>query len=385
MNSKITLINDTPIYAMYFGDKPIYNMYGDILTKLSQLNVTENGIYIAANDGYDGYSEVLVNVEGLDFSSIGYDKELSDKINNEFIAPLKYSKKLLDEWDSSTTSTSSLYRNDIQLVYAPNIDTSNVTNMTSMFYGCSSLQTIPHFNTSNVVNMQNMFDGCTSLQTIPHFNTSNVVNMQNMFDTCSKLTTIPLFDTSKVTSMSNMFYYCVSLQSIPLLDTSNVTTMGNMFNGCSKLTTLPLLDTSNVTSMSSMFYNCRTIQTIPELNTNKVTDMSSMFNGCSNLQSLPLLDCGNVTSMNRIFGTSNITTLTNLGGFKDLKISITSYFLDKAPNLTTESLMNVINNLFDLTANGLSGQSLKFGSTNINKLTAEQIAVVTAKGWTLIA
>ena len=40
--------------------------------------------------------------------------------------------------------------------------------------------------------------------------------------------------------------------------------------------------------------------------------------------------------------------------------------------------MNVINNLATV-----SGNTLKFGSTNLNKLTAEQIAVATAKGWTL--
>ena len=82
--------------------------------------------------------------------------------------------------------------------------------------------------------------------------------------------------------------------------------------------------------------------------------------------------------MSYFFGFSNIDTLADLGGFKNLSISITSYFLDRCPNLTVESLMNVINNLATV-----SGQTLKFGSTNLNKLTAEQIAVATNKGWTL--
>ena len=53
------------------------------------------------------------------------------------------------------------------------------------------------------------------------------------------------------------------------------------------------------------------------------------------------------------------------------------------PNATVESLMNVINNLYDLTANGLSGKTVKFGTTNLNKLTDEQKAVAVNKGWTL--
>ena len=82
--------------------------------------------------------------------------------------------------------------------------------------------------------------------------------------------------------------------------------------------------------------------------------------------------------MDYLFGFSTMDKLTDLGGFKNLSISVTAYFLDNCPNLTVESLMNVINNLATV-----SGQTLKFGSTNLNKLTAEQIAVATAKGWTL--
>ena len=35
--------------------------------------------------------------------------------------------------------------------------------------------------------------------------------------------------------------------------------MWNMFGGCSKLTTIPLLNASNVIDMSSMFYNCNNL------------------------------------------------------------------------------------------------------------------------------
>ena len=217
------------------------------------------------------------------------------------------------------------------------------------------------------------------------FDFSNVTDTSCMFFSCKNLTTIPLLDTSNVTNMEHMFAYCSQLTTIPTLDTSNVTDMSNMFEDCDSLTTIPLLDTSNATDMNYMFGSCNKLQSIPQFDTAKVVDMDYMFVSCSSLQSIPQLDCGNVTKMNTFFGYGNINTLTDLGGFKDLKISITSYFLDKTPNLTTDSLMNVINNLYDLTANGLSGKKLKFGNTNLNKLTEEQIAVATAKGWTLTA
>ena len=217
------------------------------------------------------------------------------------------------------------------------------------------------------------------------FDFSNVTDMSDMFDGCQNLTTIHKLNTSNVTNMDSMFYYCKRLTSIELLDTSNVSDMSYMFRSCQSLTTIPQLNTSNVTNMSYMFYDCQKLTTIPQLDTAKVTNMSNMFQYCTSLQSLPLFDCGKVTDMYDFFYFDNMNNLTYLGGFKDLKVSPGSYFLNKAPNLTIESLMNVINNVYDLTANGLSGQSLKFGSTNLNKLTAEQIAVATAKGWRLTA
>ena len=143
------------------------------------------------------------------------------------------------------------------------------------------------------------------------------------------------------------------------------------------------LDTSNVTNMGSMFSNCDKLVTIPQLDTSKVTNMSSMFCGCSNLNSIPLLDCGKVTGVSTMFGWEDINTLTDLGGFKNLKINFTDG-LNHLPNLTVQSLMNVINNLYDFRANGESTtKTLTLGTTNLNKLTDEQKAVATNKGWNL--
>ena len=366
-----------------------------------------------SNTTFSDYSTKIDEITtggSLDFSPIGYDAQLSRSIIDGYDADIAYSKQLLDDWEGGTIYIDSLFSNDKELVYAPLIDTSNVTNMSNMFNGCINLQTVPQFNTSNVTKMTQMFVNCSSLETIPLLDTSNVTAMDYMFSSCSSLKTIPQLNTTNVTKMNNMFSYCYSLKSIPLLDTSNVTAMERMFMNCESLNEIPLLDTSNVTNMtfmfnycrslneipllntsnvtnmSNMFANCQILKTIPQLNTSKVTNMNNMFSYSTALTSIPLLECGNVTNMKDIFGGFyTYSNLTDLGGFKDLKVSVTSDFLDKCPNLTVDSLMNVINNLYDLTANGLSGQSLKFSQTNLVKLSEEQIAVATAKGWTLIA
>jgi hypothetical protein len=66
--------------------------------------------------------------------------------------------------------------------------------------------------------------------------------------------------------------------------------------------------------------------------------------------------------------------LTNLGGFKNLK---TNLDLSNCLNLTHDSLMNVINNLATVENN----PTLTLGTTNIAKLTDNEIAIATNKGW----
>ena len=112
------------------------------------------------------------------------------------------------------------------------------------------------------------------------------------------------------------------------------------------------------------------------MDTSNVKYMVNMFSGCSSLISIPLLDTTKVINMGNIL--SGCESLKYLGGFKNLHISVTSGFLDFCPNLTVESLMNVINNLSQV-----YNLSLKFGSINLKKLTAAQKAIATNKGWTL--
>ena len=233
-------------------------------------------------------------------------------------------------------------------------------------------------------NADNLFYNYTG-SVVKYLDISNATSARSMFYYCDNLITIPQLDTSNVTKMDSMFYHCSSLLTIPQLNTSKVTNMYNMFYNCDKLITIPQLDTSNVTNMSSMFSDCGNLITIPQLNTSNVTNISYMFRGCSRLVSVPLLDCGKVTSTYNILNPSyygDHIYLTDMGGFKNLKVDLD---IQKAPNLTVQSLMNVINNLYDFRANGDSTttRTLQIGTTNLNKLTDDQKAVATNKGWSL--
>ena len=219
---------------------------------------------------------------------------------------------------------------------------------------------------------------------IKYIDISDATSARNMFYSCGNLITIPQLNTSNVTDMYNMFYGCSNLLSIPQLDTSKVRDMSYMFYNCTKLTTIPQLDTSNVTTLNSIFYGCSDLLSIPQLDTSNVTNISYMFRGCIYLRSIPLLDCSKVTRAYDILNPSyygDQVHLTYMGGFKNIKVD---FDIQKAPNLTVQSLMNVINNLYDFRANGeTTTKTLTLGTTNLNKLTDEQKAVAVNKGWNL--
>ena len=177
-------------------------------------------------------------------------------------------------------------------------------------------------------------------------------DLSYMFSDCRNLKTVPLFDTNRAIDMEYMFYFCKSLTKVPQLDTSNVTNMNHMFSDCRKITTVPQFNTSKTTNMESMFYYCQALKTVPLLDTSKVNDMSYMFSGC--------------------------TSLINLGGFTDLKQNLD---LSSSP-LSTNSVMNVINNAKDMTS---SPRTLTLRQDVFNKLSKEQITTASAKGWNIAA
>jgi surface protein len=159
-----------------------------------------------------------------------------------------------------------------------------------------------------------------------------------------------VLNTSKARDMSSMFSNCTNLTTIPELDTSSATNMRHMFSGCKKLTSLPdKLNTSKIYDMYYMFYGCENLTTIPALDVSKVNSMSETFKNCFNLKSI--LMYGMKVSFN---------------------ISVSTQF-------EASDLVTILNNLATVT----STQTLTMGATNLAKLTDEQKAIATNKGWTL--
>ena len=210
----------------------------------------------------------------------------------------------------------------------------------------------------------------------------------NLIRNCGNTVLSLKFDTSNISNFSYFFNNCSYLAAIPEIDTSNATTVNYMFSGCNNLQIIPELDFSNVTTSSYLFQSCGKLVRLPNLNLIKNTSLSFTFYGCSALISIGEIRCDSVTSISTPFGYSEMSSLTHIGGLKNLgmKSSVSgtsSSFLQYAPNLTHESAVNIINSLYDRASAGYSVLTLKFNAKTLAKLTDEEKAIATNKGWTL--
>ena len=295
-------------------------------------------------------------------------------------------------------------------IYADSLD--NLPTSFS-FYTRSALLSVERMNISKVTSAQGMFYQCSKLTYInsSNWDTSSITNMGNMFNGCNKLTSLDVsgFVTSKVTNMSSMFYGCSNLTSLDVsgFDTSNVTDMDGMFYGCNKLTSLDVsgFDTSKVTNMSSMFYGCNNLEQLKGSFILNNTRCEKMFEGCFKAPDLSEFKMsGTVMNINSMFGDFGFGN-TPLATYLDLsdialaegcKLGLYTFFrccvVDIYPFtninsycdlsgivLSQEVLLRFINNLVEVT----TSPTLKLGATNLAKLTEEQIAIATNKGWTV--
>lgn len=209
--------------------------------------------------------------------------------------------------------------------------------------------------------------------------TSNVSYSVSLYKDTSAITNFQYyFDADRI----NYLFY--KLVYAPKLDTGNGTNFRNMFNDCTALIYVPLLNTSKGTKFQSMFRNCTALLEIPQLNTGLGTFFDSMFDGCRNLQIIPELDFSSALNVGNLLG--GCYSLTTLGGFTNLgssfigTASVHTLNLSNSPNLTYQSLMNIINKLGTTT---VTDAILKLHSTSYALLSAEDIAIAESKGWTV--
>ena len=305
--------------------------------------------------------------------------------------------------------------------YGDQITTSNIINASSIFF-YSEVEAIPftiNLSTSGC-GCNNMFQNCYYLKTLPEI-FGNLKSFSSVFDGCYRIRQIPdswgNLDFSKILtisygSMSSIFRYCYSLREIPASLISN-------------------LHNDKVTGSYSKpyylcFYYCYSLNEILNLPVDGATITSNMFGStferCNRLKDITFAT-NNGTPYTANWKTQTID-LTKAVGYnygsgdqmyilnynsgitadKEVTDDVTYQALKDDPDWWTikrnysrynhDSAVATINSLPDTSAylataggtntikfDGDSGSATVGGA--INTLTEEEIAVATAKGWTV--
>lgn len=270
--------------------------------------------------------------------------------------------------------------NNLSLETIPLLDFSDRVKIDNLFSSSKSIDNLPMLDFSNVQSGYGAFS-YTMIETTPQYDFSNCLNFDAMFSNCSSLIYLPDLNIKSAISTQRMFSSCSSLMEVPPMDLSNVVNASRMFYECNSIKKTPHLNLSKATDVSYLFGYCINLEEVGELNIDSATNVEYMFNNCIKLTKLPVLNFENVTNINRFFGFSNINNLTEFS-FVNLKVNWVDYGLNKCPNLSYQSCINILNGLADVTE--LGGRTLKVHS-NFLTTVGDEISIGVQKGWTISA
>ena len=287
----------------------------------------------------------------------------------------------------------------------------NVTDLSSAFQ-YSRLSAIPPIHIRGKVDVNQAFSGCVNLTQLPTFiqytSSAEIINWFHMFGNCASITNIPSAYLSSImgydsnrNSTSGLFQNCLSLKEMLDINICLLSyDFSYMFENCCQLNKIVGLImpgtefTSNI--FTDMFKNCVMMS--------KLT-----FSGSGNYQwksqTIDFTTCGYDTTTNHTYSTSmggkeftfdSAKQVTDASTYNQLKDTADWWTADVAySKYDRQSAIATIKSLPDtknyLSSNGgtntikfkKNAGSAKGDNYNMSKLSASEIAVATAKGWTV--
>lgn len=297
--------------------------------------------------------------------------------------------------------------NPEDLLAVLSLDCAADMNFADLFSGYTNLREVRNIKRVDGARaIHGMFSGCENLVHIDDFATNDITDMEATFYGCKKLKKLPKIDTSKVTNFSRalmrsgveyipedvdsgswVFYSAVNLDyfayqsnlvevylSAPLVETIEFA-----FQGCEKLKKayIVLNEGSSLASVHAhrMFTDCSSLEEVYFSSNKNVNQIDDLFRGCSNLKTITW-DFGTPAMMDSAFlGCYNLETFNGTTG-----LGTTMNFID-CSKLSYDSLISIINRLREKSG----GVSLILHQEAYDRLTPEDIAIATNKGWSVIS
>lgn len=301
--------------------------------------------------------------------------------------------------------------------YGDRIYMSNCYPLTKMFYKSSYLQAIPftltYSNVQNTSDVSEIFSGCNYLSELPAIANWKPVSIQSIFKDCWFLREVP-----------DSFVNSINWTSFEAITSKYGAKAQGMFEGCKSLRKFPvgMIHFANCEisytyhPYNMMAYSCSSVDEITNIpvDTNALTTsylFSSTFYGCNRVKSITFAPIDGTVNW-----TNQTITLTGGVGYCNGNISdrITGYNsgITRAKEVTDDetyaalkddpdwftansyysrydhdSAVETINSLPTTTGTGcaIAFEGYCGGGNRgyINTLTEAEIAVATAKGWTV--
>ncbi len=186
------------------------------------------------------------------------------------------------------------------------------------------------------------------------------------------------------------------------------------FRRCVNLVAVPDFDLNGIIKLDGMYCSCTALRVVPDITiTDNVVSFCDFFRGCSSMQVAPTINLPNIStglsdqivSSGMFFCCGSLIEIANIDVSRDLgyvnddgfNINPSEFMIVSCPNLVTAKISG-IHDFFELSCNyRLSTDSLRYIINHAlevedkelilpkyNKLTDDDIAVATNKGWTVI-
>lgn len=224
---------------------------------------------------------------------------------------------------------------------------------------------VNNWDLSSTINISYLFAQNEKLVNVIGINNWDVRNLKNtdfLFGYCTLLETMDLSNWNILEELRNsghMFYKCENLYEVNISNVAKNGTSGTMelFYGCTNLQTVYMRnwDLSNVSMMGDEFYGCTSLKTVDMENTllsKGRMGYSLRFNSCTELENL-------------VFG----------------KQAMGNWDFSNNTKLTKDSLLSILNGLKNCGDD--ENYTLTLGTINLAKLSDDEKAIATDKGWTL--